>query len=573
MSRVEVEDTLGHIPGDSISRRSLLKRSVVLGLSTPVVAGLLTACGGDEDSEDVPEAAGGTAVASPDATSDEGGNDDATEEPDDNASGGSSTSASTITVVAGTEPESLSPPQGTGSRDPINAMFEGLVEFSNDLEFIPKLSPAWEASEDGTEWIFQLREGVKFHDGTDFTSTAVKVTFEHLLDPELAANRRGNYLMIQEVDDSEELSVRFVTDPPNPDFPSLMADSSAFIVSPAALEEYGTDFGRNPVGTGPFKFVEWVPNDHVSAELFEDYWGELPGVQSFVYRAIPEVSTRVVVLQTGEADVVFNLPFAGAESLKQEPNVTVHTSLRNSVLLMEPRVAHPPLDDRRVRQALNMAIDKAAIISSIMEGNGVLLTTPGVPGLSQTVELEPLPFDPEQAKALLAEAGYPDGLQVTLIFTVGQFPGDEQLVQAVQGYWANIGVETIMTRQDYATFVNSLRTDPEEMPGVIIMSPRASVTNDYHIYRMYHTEATHADAAQRSGYSNPKVDELLNAERREFDPKKRAELFAEIQELLWEDTPMIYLMQLATIWGQRENVSDFAIDGLGNFVPAQVRKA
>ncbi len=586
MSQIGFEDSLDGSLNGRTSRRLLLKRSVALGLSAPVVAGLLAACGGD-DEEDAP--AGGSdastpstsdantpeAESEPTTAADDGSDEEeATPEGDASSSDGEAAAGTGSIIVAdGTEPESLSPPQGTGVAHPINAIYEGLVEFSGDRELTPKLATSWEASDDGTEWTFELREGVKFHDGTDFNSAAVKATYEHLVDPDLAANRRGNYLLIQEVDDSEDLTVRFVTDPPNPDFVSLMTDSSSFIVSPTALEQYGADFGRNPVGTGPFKFVEWIPNDHVSAERFEDYWGEKPAVQTFVYRPIPEVSTRVVVLQTGEVDVVFNLPSSDLESLEQTEGVTIHTEPSLSVVMMEPRVSVPPLDDARVRRALNMAIDKDAILSNVMGGNALPLTTPGVPGLAETVNFDPLAFDPEGAKALLAEAGYPDGIQVNITYTGGRFPGDDQVVQAVQGYWSMIGVEATINRTDYATFVDTLRRDPAEMPGEILMPSRSSVTNDYHIYRMYHSEATHADAAQRSGYSNPEVDELLNAEREEFDPEARAKIFAQIQELLWEDQPMIYLMQQVELWGQRDNVSGFTINGQGNFVPAQANKS
>src|SRR5262249_25508347 len=149
---------------------------------------------------------------------------------------------------------------------------------------------------------------VKFHDGTPFTSDAVKTTVEHILDKNTASTRRASYMLISKIETLDPTTVVFTTDPPSPDLPFLMADGSVRIISPTALQKFGKDFGRNPVGTGPYKFEEWVPNDHVSAVIFPDYWGPKPQVRRYVYRPVPEASTRVVVMRTGEADVVMNLP-------------------------------------------------------------------------------------------------------------------------------------------------------------------------------------------------------------------------------------------------------------------------
>lgn len=567
-------DTTSAALGSPISRRRFMSAAAALGLGAPVAIGLLTACGGETPAE--PSEPSGAATSTSAASGSGGASSGGSATPG-NESGSSGEAPAgdtdTIVVVDGTEPESLSPTQGTGPfQHPMAAMYEGLVEFNQAAELTPRLATSWEVSSDGTIWTFNLREGVKFHDGTDFTSEAVKVTFEHLLDPDVAANRRSSYTLIQEIDTSEDYVVRFVTDPPNPDFPALMADGSARIISPAALEKYGADFGRNPVGTGPYQFVEWIPNDHVTLVRFEDYWGEKPEIKNFIYRPIPEVSTRVVVLRTGEADIVFNLPPDAVEELESLNDVTIESTPSLTVHMMEPRVKLPPLNDARVRRALNMAIDKDAIIEHIMRGYARPLLTPGIPGLWGTVEFDPIPFDPEQARALLAEAGYPDGFDVNITYTSGRWAGDDQVVEAVQGFWANIGVRATVNKVDNATFVAALRKDPLEMPGEIIMPIRSSFFLDYHLYRMYHTTATHEDAAQRSGYSNPAADELLDAQRLMFDEEERAKAFAEAQRLIWEDQPMIYLFHRVNIWGRRNNLTGFEIHPGNHMIPGKLRK-
>lgn len=551
-----------------LSRRRFLGRAAAFGIGAPVALGILSACGGSDST--APPPAGATTTAT---TSETGSGDSATSTATADT-GSSNSNSDTIVVVDGTEPESLNTTQGTGPfQHPMSAIYEGLVEFNQAAELTPRLATSWEVEPDGSAWNFNLRDDVYFHDGTHFTSEAVKVTFENLLDPDVAANRRSSYTLIKEVDTSEDYVARFITDPPNPDFPALMADGSARIISPAALEKYGAEMARNPVGTGPFKFVEWVPNDHVSLVRFDEYWGEKPEIKNYIYRPIPEMSTRVVVLRTGEADIVFNLPPDAMEQLEAIDGVTVQDTPSLTVHMMEPRVKVPPLDDRRVRIALNMAIDKDAIITEIMRGFARPLLTPGIPGLAGTVEFDPIPYDPEQARALLAEAGYPSGFNVNITYTSGRWAGDDQVVEAVQGYWANIGVQATINKVDNATFVAALRKDPAEMAGEIIMPIRSSFFLDYHLYRMYHTTATHEDAAQRSGYSNPEADALLDAQRRMFDETERMEAFAKAQKLIWDDQPMIYLFHRVNIWGMREGLSGFEIHPGNHMIPGKLRKS
>jgi peptide/nickel transport system substrate-binding protein len=587
------QKSLVELARSHVSRRDLIKRASVLGLRVPAVAGLLAACGGDDDEPSAadltqpPAAAGGATPTAMAEEEDDGETPeaDATEpvaeetpeaEATEPAAEEQPTDDQPLVIVDGTEPSSLLPPTGTGPfQHPINGMYEGLVELNEVAELEPLLALSWEVSDDGGEWTFNLREGVTFHDGTEFTSEAVKVTIDNILDPDVAASRRSSYTLITNIDHSEPYVARITTDPPNPDLPFLMTDSSAKIISPANLEEHGPQqYGQNyPVGTGPYKFVEWIPNDHISLVRYDDYWGDPPQIVNFIFRAIPEVSTRVVVTRTGEADLTFNLPPTDVEELEGLEGLIVHSTPSLTVHMMEPKVAVGPMSDRRVRHAMNMAIDKDALIQNIMRGYAQPLLTPAIPGLFGTINLDPLPYDPEQAQSLMVEAGYPDGFPLRMVYTSGRWAGDDQVVEAVQGFWANhLGIQMEIERRDQAGFVDALREDPYEHEGLIIMPIRTSYYNDYHLYRMYHTEATHGDTAQRSGYSNPEVDELIEAERQEFDEAAREDLFHQIQRLIWEDQPFIYLFQGANIWSQKDNIEGFEIHPGNSFVPKQVRR-
>ncbi|TMI85194.1 MAG: hypothetical protein E6H03_00850 [Bacillati bacterium ANGP1] len=480
----------------------------------------------------------------------------------------------TFVAVDGTEPNSLEPAVGTGPFQAImNAMFEGLVAWNDKGQVVPALATSWKLSQDGRMWTFTLRPGVKFHDGTLFTADSVKATVDRMFDKSVPATRRGNYLLIKDVTPIDDYTVRFTTDPPNPDFPLLMADVSAKIVSPGAVKMYGQDFGRNPVGTGPFKFEEWIPNDHVSATINPDYWGPKPRVRRFVYRPIPEGSGRVVVLKTGEADIVQNLPPADVPALRQTAGLYVRTTPSQTIAELETADTKPPFSEVHVRQALNMAIDQNAIIKGIMKGFAQPLHSPGIPGIWGSYDFAPFRYDPNRARQMLAEAGYASGMNVTVNLTRGRWAGDAQVVQAVQGYWANVGVHMTIREMAFADLLAFSSSDPDTRPGTATCLLKGSPYIDYHLYRMYDSAATNVPATQqRTGYSNPEVDKLIAAERSTFDPEKRLPILKQAQQIIWQDQPIIYLLQLVNIWGARQGTSGFIVLPTGDFVPHQLQR-
>jgi ABC-type transport system substrate-binding protein len=559
-----------------LTRRSVLRAS----LAFPVV-GLLAACGGGSSSTSTTEAqatsAGAAASASPTAIQSSGSAPTAVSggaTPQSTAETGGTVADVDFTVVDGPEPNSLDPCVGTAYQYAVNAIFNRLVVWNAQMNVEPSLATAWSVSDDHKSWTFKLRENVKFHDGTPFNSAAVKATIDHILNPDTKSNRRANFTLIKEVQTPDDLTAVFVTDPVTPDFPFLMADGSANIISPTALEKLGaTAFGRQPVGTGPFKFQEWVPNDHISATINDDYWGPKPLVKRFVYKPVPDAATRVIVLKAGQADIVFGLPAADVPGLRKETNIKVIDSPSITITEMQLKQTKPPFSDKRVRQAVNIAVDKDAIIKSVMGGFARPLLTPDCPGLWGAFEFDPLPYDPDKAKQLLADAGYANGFDVTISYTSGRWPGDDQVVQAVQGYWSQVGIKATIKKGDQATFIADLTKDPAENPLLVVMPQRTSYYSDYQLYRLYQSEAANANAAQRSGYNNPEVDKLLAAERNEFDPEKRLPIFKEVQQLIWDDTPFLYLFNSVNLYGQATNVSGFTVLPSGDLVPGQLKKA
>jgi ABC-type transport system substrate-binding protein len=269
-----------------------------------------------------------------------------------------------------------------------------------------------------------------------------------------------------------------------------------------------------------------------------------------------------------------NLPAADFESLRQDSNVVTQATPGLTVVQVEPRMSKPPFDDARVRIALNQAVDKDAIIANVMRGLARPLNTPSIPGLWGTFEFEPFAYDPARARQLLAEAGHPNGFEVTVYYISGRWAGDDQVVEAVQGYWNNVGVRTTIKKITMAELTPIQQSHPDTLPGVAFFLIKTSQFVDYHLYRMYHTDATTKTVtSQYYHYSNPEVDRLIDQERTTFDQERRLPILKQAQELIWKDQPMIYLFHQVNIWGHRKAVSGFEVQPTNFVVPNQVQKA
>ncbi len=480
-----------------------------------------------------------------------------------------------LVFVDSSEPNSLYPPVGTGPFGSIQyALFDPLVDHNEKMEPIPGLAESWEVGSDKVTWTFKLRKGVKFHDGTDFNADAVKVTIDRILDPKTGAGRRSVYTVIKNVTVVDPLTVKMTTDGPFADLPFLLMDRSAFIVSPTALNKQEVaDFGLHPVGSGPYKFVEWVPNDHLTLDANPDYWRGKPKAPRITYKIVPEAGARTAMLRSGEADIVMNISPNDLETLKKEANLTVVQKDSLSQVTSEMRQTKPPFSDKRVRQAMNYALDRKAIVNDIMRGAGRVADSPGPPGVWGSVSLPPYDYNPDKAKQLLKDAGYANGFDGSLFYVSGRWAGDEQVTQAMQAYWQAVGIKIKLQKVDNAGLDEMLSRDPDTMAGWTTMQIRTSSYLDYHLYRLFNTEATHMKGFQRSGYSNPKVDELLAKGRGSFDLKERQGYYEEAQKLIWDDAAFVWVFVQQNLMGARKEVSGYEFLPTGNVRLANVTKS
>ena len=480
----------------------------------------------------------------------------------------------TLTIVRPTDPVSLEPNLETtapGAWVYFN-MLEGLLTLDEKMQVKPALATSYEVMSP-TKVRFKLRPNVKFHDGTPFNAEAVRFTYDRALNgkpPARGASLAGSLAGAEVVDN---LTVDIVTKEPYGPILRTLAMYCMGIVSPTAVGKLGADFSRAPVGTGPFKFVEWKTNTHVIVERHNDYWGDKALLDRVIFKVVPEEGARMLALQTGDADMVLFPSPAQLPALRKDPKYTVHETTGIRVVFAGLHAGMPPLDDVRVRQALLHAVDRKAILDNIMEGSagpalGVL--APGVFGFKD-MQLDKLyPFDRAKAKALLGQAGWtpgPDGimqkggqrLSLSWLAARGRYPKDGEITEAIQAMFKDVGVEAKVQVLEWAAVFQQVRGNPLNHHMFTLGWVTSNADADYSLYALFHSKQTPPTGWNTSRYSNPRVDTLVEQARRSLNQTEREKLYGEVQDILAKEMVWIPVYTTKEIIITRGNVKGFAI--------------
>ena len=496
--------------------------------------------------------------------------------------------ASTIIIGLEAEPVTLDPTQMTdfnSSRAGME-MYDELLRFKDGTtELEPGLATDWEVSEDGLEYTFNLREGVKFHDGTPFNADAVKFNFERQLDPDHPYHDTGDFAyadftlgMIEEVVVVDEMTVKIVLDEPFAPFLGNIAMHAAAIVSPAAIEEYGKDISINPVGTGPFKFVSWDPGVEVILEKNEDCWRGVPEVDRLIFRPIVEDQTRLTELESGNIDFLVGIPPDDLQRLKDEDQLLVVEQPSMHTWYLSLNCQQAPFDNVKVRQAANYAINKASIVDNILKGTGVLaknLLPPLIWGY--TDDVQDFSYNPERAKELLAEAGYGEGDVIEIDFHVPKSGSGMQqpvtMAQAIQSDLEAVGFKVTIQQLEWGTFLDESFKVVEE--NEFVMHELSWLGDngdpDNFLYILLSGEQWPQDGFNDAFYKNPEVDRLLKEARTISDHDRRVELYGEAQKLIVADSPVIPVDHEIQIVVMNKKVKGFELHPTGVFRFDKVR--
>jgi peptide/nickel transport system substrate-binding protein len=537
-----------------MSRRDILKRGAAIGLALPIAGTLLAACG-DDDDDDIDDPAvdpdadpdddddDEPAVDPDDDDDDEPEDDDDTTPDDDDRYGG-------LMVLTGhQEMVGLHPDDDNGwvMWVVITQIHNAVVEIDEHFELEPALAEDYDISEDGLTYTFYLREGVLFHDGHEFTAEDVKFTYEWFMDPDNAAVRALRFRDIDTVEVEDDYTVVVNMDGVNAAF--IRQGAIDFIVPAHYHGEVGKDvYTTAPIGTGPFKVVDWRPTDFTLLEAFDDHFRGRPYLDELRMDIIPETSVRAVALETGEADSnVWALSREDELRLLDDPNFRTFETVVTHVNHIPLNNDKPQLSEKDVRQAMMYAIDRQRIIDDIFLGAATLATSNISPAVAYWYEpdVKEYPYDPDQAVALLDEAGWEvgaDGVRekdgIRLAFTINPYSGDEvrrSAAELVQSMLAEVGIEVSIAEMPIAAVSEGMRSG--ELDAGIWNTTYGGTNGEPDAPNLHSTSPVNS-----SKFRNARVDELLELGLRETDEEARRPYYSEIQQIVAEEVPFLYLM-------------------------------
>lgn len=473
-----------------------------------------------------------------------------------------------LTYVQGTEIDTLDPAvsRSTPSQIVMSHIFNRLVNWDGPgfKKVVPELAESWAVSADGKVWTFNLRKGVKFHDGTPFDAASVKFNLDRLRSSELGSPNRSYFAAIERVDAPSPSVVTITTKEASPTLIEVLAEDWSYISSPAAIEKHGRAYGRNPVGTGPYMFKSWVLNERAELVRNPNYWGSPGKSDRLVFRPVPENAARVVELQTGNADIAANVAPELTGEFKKNSKIELLQVPSSFQVFFELNVTKPPFDDVRVRKAVNLAVDRKAIVDKILLGYGRVPVSPFPEGTQGRRTFTPIPYNPDEARRLLKTVfptGYPG--TVTIWTPSGRYTKDRAVAEAVQGYLNAVGLKTEFKVWEWASYQKALyRPEPGKGTG--------KGTNDANMWllgtgipmadiRLRRKLAT-GDPSNLTGFSNPMVDGLLTKASIEMNYDKRMAAYGEIQRIAWELEPStIPLFDQVQLIGARKGIKGLVV--------------
>ncbi len=474
------------------------------------------------------------------------------------AAGSASEVKDTIIIAQGADAKSLDPhatndqPSSRVSKQ----IYSRLVEMNEAMEIVPGLAESWSYVND-TTLEFKLREGVKFHNGEELKATDVKFTLDRMMDSKKVAHIIEAVTGVEVIDD---YTVQVMTEEPFGPLLSHLTHTAASILNEKAVTESGDDYGQNPVGTGPYKFVDWAAGDRITLESFAEYFEGEAAIKNVVFRNITEGTNRTIGLETGEVDVAYDIEPIDKNRVADHDNLQLVEAPSLSYNYIGINTTKGPLADVKVRQAINYAIDVETIVEVVEEGAAELATTPIGPRVfGHNADVEAYGYDVEKAKALLAEAGLADGFDTTI--WTNDNPVRMQIAQIVQAQLAEVGINVVIEPLEWGSYLE--RTAKGEHDMFILGWTTVTADADYGLYALYHS-SQHGGAGNRDFYTNEEVNTLLEEGRMATDPEVREEKYGKAQEIIVSEAPDVMLYYKTQNIGAQKNVKGFKLHPAGH---------
>jgi peptide/nickel transport system substrate-binding protein len=454
-------------------------------------------------------------------------------------------------------------------------IYDTLIQYKDgSTEIEPGLATSWESSEDGLTWTFHLRKGVTFHDGTPFNAEAVLFSLNRQHDKTHPFHDvGGSYVywvatglaeIVDKITAVDEFTVQIHLKTAYAPFIYTIAITSFSIVSPTAVKEFGDEYSNNPVGTGPFKFVQWDRGDKIVLAANEDYWGGRPKLDRVIFRSIPDNAVRLIELQRGGLHA---MEFPNPDDLQQiqdDETLELLSQPGTNIGYLAMNMDKPPLDNVKVRLAINHAINKSEIIKHLYQGLGIPAKNPIPPTMwSYDDTIEDFAYNPKLAKQLLAEAGYPNGFETTLwALPVPRpyIPDGRALAEVLQSELRNIGIETKIVTYDWGTYLEKTKYGEHDMAMLGWSADLGDPDNFF--YFLLSKSSAEKPAGNIAFYRSDAMQDILEQARATSDKEKRISLYKEAQQIFHKDVPWVPLAHAKQILVVNKKVKNLKLHPL-----------
>lgn len=490
---------------------------------------------------------------------------------------GAPTGGVTVTYAVPRTIQRLSP---WNAGDPMHSavmehIFERLIRRDELGRLHPELATSWSSSENATVWTFKLRHGVRFTDGTPFNAFNLKATLEWGRDEKLPyASMRNLIRTATRIEVPDEFTIRFTLSAPMGHFPYRMAAQYAEVLSIAAIRKHGPDgLVNNPVGTGPFMLKEWTPGVQVVLVRNPNYWGEAPKIDTILFKEVIEDNARAIGLQTGAIDIAYEVEPSTGARLFREPNLVVRKARSYRSVFIVMNTQKPPFNDVRVRLAVNYAINRLAIVNGLLRGFAEVPTGPVAPTIYGYCPQSRFEYNPTRARQLLAEAGYPNGVDVPWWVPIGEVGAG--VAEAVAAQLGTADIRAKIEFMEIPRFRSVRRVPVEQAPNrwlLMTFSSYAGVEDDI-LRAILVKDAWSPTFLNYSYYHNAKMEELLSQAEQTLDEAKAKTLYCEINKILWRESPLawIYLKPQTVVYSARLQGVEIPANELINLRKAWVK--
>ncbi|WP_336817921.1 glutathione ABC transporter substrate-binding protein GsiB [Cedecea sp. MMO-103] len=442
------------------------------------------------------------------------------------------------------------------------SFYQGLFGLDKDMKLQNVLAESYKVSDDGLVYTIKLRTGVKFQDGTEFNAEAVKANLDRASNPDNHLKRYNLYKTIAKTEVVDPSTVKITLKEPFSAFINILAHPATAMISPAALQKYGKDIGFHPVGTGPYQLDTWNQTDFVKVKKFAGYWQQgLPKLDSITWRPVVDNNTRAAMLQTGEAQFAFPIPYEQAGVLEKNSKLELVASPSIMQRYISMNVTQKPFDNPKVREAINYAINRQALVKVAFSGFATPAEGVVPPSLAYAEKFKPWPYDPAKAKALLKEAGFPNGFETTL-WSSHNHSTAQKVLQFTQQQLAQVGIKVKVTAMDAGQRAAEVEAKGQKESGVRMFYTGWSASTgeaDWALSPLFASQNWPPTLFNTAFYSNPQVDKDLADALKTTKPEEKAKLYKDAQDTIWKESPWVPLVVEKLVSAHSKNLTGFYV--------------